>query len=106
MKVFSESIKGIYSQKHNISLGFLNFDKVLMIQILLIFFLIFAKVYIRCLYINEERRINALKYDIKMVQGEIGKLKIEMDKYVEREKLDVLAKAFKKEDEIEVYVVR
>lgn len=106
MKPFHESIKGIRSQKISISLGFVNFDKILLIQIILLFFLIFFKVYIRCLYINEEKRINTLKYEIRIVQGELGKLKTEIDKYVERERLAVLSKAFRKEDEIEVYVVR
>ncbi|MCX7991201.1 MAG: hypothetical protein N2999_04070 [Proteobacteria bacterium] len=106
MKSFVQPFKERFSQKLSVSFGNKNFDKVLMFQIFLLIFLVFFKVYVRCLYINEEKRINVLKYDIKITQGEIGKLKTDLDKYVERERLDQLAKAFKKEDEIEVYVVR
>lgn len=108
MKVFNESlnIKLSYSEKVSLSIGFLKIDKILLLELIFFLFLVFGKVYVRCLYIDEERKINSIKYQIKLKQGEIGKLKTEIDKCLDREKLDTLAKVFKKEDEIEVYVVR
>lgn len=106
MRAFPLALKAKVSEKLNISSFEINIDKILFLEVLLIVFLIFTKLYVRCLYISEEKRIYNLKYQIKLTQGEIGKLRTEYDKYIDRERLDSLSKAFKKEEDIEVYVVK
>ncbi len=106
MKSFAKPFKAYVPKDLDISLGYRSFDKVLVFQIVLLIFLLFLKVYVRCLYINEEKKISQIKYDIKLTRGELSRLKTELNKYVDEERLDQLARAFKKEEEIEVYVVR
>ncbi len=81
-------------------------DKLLYAQIFLIIILLFVKVYVRCLYISQEKKIAELRYKLKSEQGVVGKLKTEHSKYIDRERLDMLSKAFNREDNIVVYTVR
>ncbi len=81
-------------------------DKILYLQIFLVIILFFCKVYVRCLYISEEKRIAELKYKVKSEQGNLGKLKTEHARYTDRERLDALSKTLNKEENIVVYMVK
>jgi cell division protein FtsL len=83
-----------------------SFDKILVLQVALIIFIIFLKIYVNGLYVSEKSRISELKYKVKTIESETKRLKVQLARYKDKERLDGISKSLSVEDNIEVVVVR
>lgn len=81
-------------------------DKVLVVELLILVGLIFTKIYVNARYIYEKNSALSLQRELKLEEGKIKKLKVELENYRNVSRLKELSKSMNMEDEIEVIVVK
>lgn len=81
-------------------------DKVSFMGIFCIIFMIFLKIYISNLVVIEIKKIDNLKYKLKITESELRKLKLQHNRYTDKDSLLELSKNLKEEEKIDVVVVK
>lgn len=83
-----------------------TFNTILVSEIIIVLFLIFLKVYINGRYIYEVNKASLAKKSMIKVESDTKKLKILLDKYKNKEKLNEMSKTLNMEEDIDVVVVK